>query len=84
MQSILKSWGIERVYELREFGDQNYLRSIDCWKPYYNGAEGFWFSDALDWIMYASHEDSITTGGLLTDIIVSEWEDADKHEWGIY
>ena len=79
LESILSSWGIERVYELREYGDENFLMSIDYWEPCYNGAEGFWFSDALNWIMYASHEQSITTGGILTDAILSEWRDAEQH-----
>jgi hypothetical protein len=30
---------------------------------------GFWVSDDLDWIMYASHEGTITVGGLLGDAV---------------
>ena len=80
LQSILRSRGVERVYELREYGEKNYLMSIECWEPCYGlGGEGTWFSDALDWVMFWSHEGSVTTGGALTDSIVSEWKDVDSH-----
>ena len=78
LQSILRSRGVERIYELREYGDENYLMSIDCWEPYYD-AEGTWFSDPLDWVMFWSHEGSVTTGGALTDSIVSQWKDVGSH-----
>jgi hypothetical protein len=81
LHSIVRSWGVERVYQLREYGDDNYLMSVDCWEPQNNGAEGFWFADALDWILYASHHSSLTTGGTLTESILSEWKDANRHEW---
>lgn len=80
LRTMVRSWGLERVYELREYG-VNYLMSIDCWEPSYNGAEGYWFVDSLDWIMYASHEGSITTGGTLTQAVLSVWTDAHQHEW---
>lgn len=82
LQSILRSWGIHRIFELREYGDENYCLAVDAWEPFYNGAEGFWFSDTLDWILYASHEDSMTTGGTLTDALLSTWQDAERHIWG--
>ncbi|MGL1921235.1 MAG: hypothetical protein OCD03_09410 [Hyphomicrobiales bacterium] len=67
LQNILQSWNIERLYELREHGDENYYLSRELWEPYYNGAEGFWVSEDLDWIMYASHENTITVGGRLKE-----------------
>jgi hypothetical protein len=69
LQSIMGKWGVERLYELREYGDENYSLSIDLWDPRYNGAEGFWVSEDLDWILYASHENTITVGGRLTEEI---------------
>ena len=83
LRQILHSKGVNRVYELREYGDNNYHLDVDAWEPYYDGAEGFWFSDALDWIMYCSHESSITVGGVLVDPILSTWKDASKHEWAL-
>jgi len=29
----------------------------------YDGAEGFWTSEDMNWLVYASHESSITFGG---------------------
>ncbi|MFA7004261.1 MAG: hypothetical protein WC429_09510 [Verrucomicrobiia bacterium] len=81
LQDILRSWGIKRLYELREYGANNYLLSTDAWDPAYDGAEGFWFTSSFDWIMYASHEGSITTGGTLTDVILSEWKASYQHQW---
>jgi hypothetical protein len=81
LQSFLRSSGVARLYELREYRDGNYLMSTDCWEPCYNGAEVFWFSEALDWIMYESHESSITTGGTLTGAILWQWKDSDQYAW---
>jgi len=81
LRAILRKWRVNRLFELREYGDDNYLLALDAWSPYYNGAEGYWFSESLDWIMYASHEDSITTGGILTDAVIKEWPEASEHPW---
>jgi hypothetical protein len=81
LRQILRSLGVSRVYELREHGDENYLLDVDAWEPFYNGAEGFWFSEELEWILYCSHESSTTVGGTLTDAILGAWEYARDHEW---
>lgn len=83
LRTILHAWGVRRLYELREYGDGNYLLSVDCWEPYYDGAEGFWFSDSLEWIMYASHEGSMTTGGTLTEAILSLWPEPVDFRWRV-
>jgi hypothetical protein len=81
LQDILRAQGINRLFELREYGDNNYRLSIDIWEPYYDGAEGFWFTESLDWIMYVSHENTITTGGTLTDAVMKNWPEASMHNW---
>jgi len=84
LQNILRAQGTSRLFELREYGDNNYQLSVDAWDPYYGvWGEGFWFTDTLDWIMYASHEDSVTTGGILTDAVVAKWPEAKQHPWNI-
>lgn len=45
------------------------------------GSRGFWFPESLHWIMYASHENSMTTGGILTDAIFRCWPGASEHLW---
>ncbi len=81
LRSYLRSLSITRLFELREYGDNNYELSVDAWEPYFDGVEGFWFPKSLDWIMYASHENSITTGGILTDVIRRNWPEASDHPW---
>jgi len=83
LREIMRSQGITRIFELREYGDENYLMEIDSWEPFYSGAEGFWFSDDLEWIMYCSHESSTTVGGTLADAILAAWDDARNHEWAL-
>ena len=49
--------------------------------PYYNGAEGYWCSQDMDWIVYASHESSITIGGWLLDEVERVWPNWKERIW---
>jgi hypothetical protein len=49
--------------------------------PRYNGAEGYWTSADLDWIIYASHEASVTLGGWLVGRVKALWPSWDAHVW---
>lgn len=62
LQSILVAQGIESVYELREFGPEYELDTVLV-VPSYNGAEGYWTAPAFDWLVYASHESTMTVAG---------------------
>jgi hypothetical protein len=77
VQEILRTRGVDHVWELREYGP-SYEMELSELDPVYAGAEGFWFSSTLDWIIYASHENSITVGGewLIAEIrrIWPSWE----------
>jgi hypothetical protein len=66
LRSILAERRITRVWELREYGPE-YELDVSAFEPRYYGAEGFWTSPALDWLVYASHEDSISVGGWVLD-----------------
>lgn len=72
---MLRERGINRVYEIREWGDENYLQDVELMNPSYTGAEVFISSEKWDWLFYASHESSVTTGGWLTKAIQDEWPD---------
>lgn len=76
----LSSQGTNRIWELREYGAE-YEIVIELFNPYYNGAEGYWTSDSLDWLLYCSHESSITVGGWLLDEIKKLWPFWRKHIW---
>ncbi len=60
---ILKRHGVEKVLELREFGEWGCEETVDTLKPVYTGEEGYWTSTDMDWLVYASHESSITLAG---------------------
>jgi hypothetical protein len=63
LRSLLRERGINRIWELREFGDDEYELDLALFLPQYNFAEGYWTSLHSDWLVYASHEASITLAG---------------------
>jgi hypothetical protein len=77
---MVSSRGVTRIWELREYGIE-YHQDVLLFNPTYNGYEGYWTSDGLDWIVYASHESSITIGGWLLDQIKVQWSDWEQHLW---
>lgn len=73
--------GIQRVWQIREHGP-SYELGIDALDLVYDGAEAFWSSSELDWVVYASHEGSITVGGdWLLEIVQTAWPTASEHRW---
>lgn len=84
VREILKAKGIERVWELREYGPE-YEEALELFEPKYNGAEGYWTSGDLDWIIYASHECSVTVGGWLLGDLKVAWPSWQANVWtGIF
>lgn len=80
LQDILKAHGVERIWEIRE--DKNdYEFELSVFEPYYNGAEAFWCDNKFDWIIYASHESSITIGGWLLAEIKEVWANWENRIW---
>jgi hypothetical protein len=82
LRRMIARFGVERLYELREYGDENYVMSVELWDPFYNFAEGYWVSKDLDWILYASHEGTMTVGGRLKTEVIASWPDAVELRWG--
>lgn len=78
--AVLSQRGVERVWELREYGPE-YELDVLAVEPHYNGAEGVWTSPALDWILYASHESSVTVGGWMLQELKQTWAEWDRHIW---
>jgi hypothetical protein len=68
------------VWELREYGPE-YEQDVSLFDPQYNGAEGYWSSGELDWIVYASHESSVTVGGWLLADVKALWPAWAAHLW---
>jgi|SRR5208337_767757 len=73
--------GIERCYVLREFGPPDYELERSAVDPYvdayHDGGEAYITSDG-EWLLYSSHESSITVAGWLADYFRRQWPDADK------
>jgi hypothetical protein len=80
LRDLLAARGIERVWELREYGP-DYEEDLALLEPYYNGAEGYWSSGDSDWIIYASHESSVTVGGWLLPELKRMWPSWQAHVW---
>lgn len=80
LRGLLALRGITRVWELREYGPE-YELDLSALETYYNGAEGFWTSPTIDWIVYASHESSITVGGWLLADVKQVWPEWKRHIW---
>jgi hypothetical protein len=62
LRLILAEHGVTRLFELRESGD-GYELDTAASEFIYNGDEGFWTAGEMEWMVYASHESSITFGG---------------------
>lgn len=80
LADLLAERGITHVWELREYGPE-YELDASAVKIHYNGAERFWTSPALDWIIYASHESSITVGGWMLAQVKRGWPEWGRHIW---
>lgn len=81
LHAILAGHGVEHVFELLEGGKVYSMKLADLC-PMYGGDEGFWCSDAMDWILYASHEGSVTVGGSwLVHAVKAAWPDWERHMW---
>jgi hypothetical protein len=63
---------VARVIELREFGEGYELDASAAVLSYTDG-EGFWTAAGGDWIVYCSHEGTITFGGKIADEIGPEY-----------
>ena len=63
IRALLRSRDITRAIELCEFGDSCEVDLAAATFHYGSGGEGFWFDHGMEWMVYLSHESSITFGG---------------------
>ena len=71
VQRIIEANGIKRIWELREAGGCEYELDTPLFTPQYTELEGYWTSSGFDWLVYASHERSITLAG---DWLIQQFE----------
>ncbi|ENZ80600.1 MULTISPECIES: hypothetical protein [Caulobacter] len=64
---------VRRVIELREY-DESYELDGAAAVLSYTGAEGFWTAPGNEWIVYCSHEGTITLGGAIAREIGPEYQ----------
>ena len=85
IKGILIDNGVEKLFEYIEDGvayEIDSIASYEFWNSddYFWNNEGFWFDDSMKWIIYISHEETITFGG---DMFISkmkkEWNDWNKN-----
>lgn len=63
LRTALTDHGVGLIWELRELGETGCEHEVGSFAPAYDGEEGFWTSTGADWLVYASHESSITIAG---------------------
>lgn len=80
IRQILRNLGVQKVWELRE-GEINYEIDISAVKFYYHGEETFWFDKTFDWLIYVSHESSITFAGSILPEIKKNWTNWQNRLW---
>lgn len=76
IQKILLGFNEGTIYEMNEYR-KVFIIDTEKFSPKIpDNLERFWFSEDMGWIIYVSHEGSITFGGeKLIELLESEWVD---------
>jgi hypothetical protein len=80
LRRTLRDKGIRHCLILRE-NPPDFEVEASLADPTYDGDESFITSD-FGWLVYASHESSITVAGWLAEVIRGEWKDWDQVTYG--
>jgi hypothetical protein len=80
VRRILAHRGIERIFELDEFG--GYDVGLDGVLAFENSFDRYWTSDSADWLIHMSHEETVAfAGDWLVKAIQDTWPDWNQHLW---
>lgn len=77
IQNFLLSQNKDRIFEMQEDRTIQMIETTSL-DPSYDGhyGERFWFNEDMNWVIYASHEGSITFGGQeLISALKDKWQD---------
>ena len=81
LHSVLNSEGVVTLIEFCEDGDASSLSANEV-DFEYTGLEAFWSAPPFDWIVYCSHESSITLGGRsLLEPLKQAWPRWRNSQW---
>lgn len=76
VRKILLNLNYESIYEMHEYRTVSIIQTNKLVLTLNDNLERFWFSEDMSWIIYASHEGSITFGGEeILKQIKSKWND---------
>lgn len=86
LRQILMQRRVRRVWELREAGSfPQYEMDVALLVPWDGGGEHCWTSEKMDWILYTSHEGSVTIGGdWLFNLVKQAWPQWEEHIYTTY
>jgi hypothetical protein len=86
LRDALRRRDISRVFELHEFGpdEPDYEIELSIFEPAYRwGGEQYCTTTEADWVVYASHESSITVAGdWLLEILKEKWPECTERTYG--
>lgn len=80
LRTAMRVLGVDRLIELREYGPE-FERDAATAELVYTGAEGLFFSEGLDWLVFASHEGVTTLGGTIVTQLRAGWSGLDNCLW---
>ena len=76
VRELLRRRGVDRVWESSENWPLEPAVEMATRVCCFGGRETMWSSDGLDWLIYASHEDSVTfAGAWLVPAVKAAWPD---------
>jgi hypothetical protein len=77
LQRFLLKENVFRCFLLRELGPPDFEMDAVLAESKYDGSESFIMTNS-DWVLYTSHESSVTLAGSLADFFRHEWSDAEQ------
>jgi hypothetical protein len=78
-RQILHNLGVRKIWEVREREIDHEIELSVVEFGY--DQEAFWFDETFDWLIYASHESSITFAGSILPEIKKNWPNWQKRLW---
>jgi hypothetical protein len=79
----IKDMGVNQLHKINEINEDEVIKTEDIWS--YDGIEVVYCNDNVDWLIYFSHENTVTVSGKnLIDALKENWpefENSKATEW---